>query len=119
MPRSGARGFRGASVKRTPPAVGFGALALFAALVIVVAEGSLDAHAQAAPSISIELSPGDHLPNTVPLTAEVTLSNLDPASYSELTFRADLTGHESRTSTATARTPARTSRYPWTRARRC
>ena len=85
-------------MKRTPPAVGFGALALFAALVIVVAEGSLDAHAQAAPSISIELSPGDHLPNTVPLTAEVTLSNLDPASYSELTFRADLTGYESRTS---------------------
>ena len=85
-------------MKRTPPAVGFGALALLVVVLIVVADESLDAHAQVMPSISIELSPGDHLPNTVPLTGEVTLSNLDPASYSELTFRADLTGHESRTS---------------------
>ena len=68
------------------------------AFVIFLIGATPTGHAQAAPSIVIALSPGDHLPNTVPLTAEVTLSNLDPTSYSELTFRADLTGHESRTS---------------------
>ena len=68
------------------------------AWVITVSGDPSAARAQQAPSISIELSPGDHLPRTVPLTGAVTLSNLDPAGYSELTFRADLTGHESRTS---------------------
>ena len=37
------------------------------------------------------LSPGHAVPQNTPITATVTLDNLDPGSYSSLVFRADLT----------------------------
>ena len=43
------------------------------------------------PTISIVLSPGHGVPLNMAITATVTLDNLDPASYSSLVFRADLT----------------------------
>ena len=43
------------------------------------------------PSISIELSPGHQVPTNTAITATITLSNLDVASYSSVMFRADLT----------------------------
>ena len=43
------------------------------------------------PTISIVLSPGHGVPLNTAITATVTLDNLDPASYSSLVFRADLT----------------------------
>ena len=73
-------------------------LALLGALVILLTGAPAALHAQSAPSISIELSPGPHVPYTVALTGEVTLSNLAPADYSTVTLRADVTGHEDRTS---------------------
>ena len=82
---------------QTPPVVRFAALALLVAWVIAVSGDPSAARAQQAPSISIELSPGDHVPKTVPLTGAVTLSNLNSAGYSDVTLRADLTGHESQT----------------------
>ena len=48
-------------------------------------------HAQSSPSISIELSPGHHVPPFTAVTATITLSNLDVGSYSSVIFRADLT----------------------------
>ncbi len=77
-----------------PPAL----LALLGAVVILLAGAPTALHAQSTPSISIELSPGQHVPHTVALTGEVTLSNLAPADYSMVTLRADITGHEDRTS---------------------
>ena len=47
-----------------------------------------------APTISIVLSPGHGVPLNTAITATVTLDNLDPASYSSLVFRADLTEWE-------------------------
>ena len=82
---------------QTPPVVRFAALALLVAWVIAVSGDPSAARAQQAPSISIALSPSDHVPKTVPLTGAVTLSNLDSAGYSDVTLRADLTGHESQT----------------------
>ena len=46
------------------------------------------------PTISIVLSPGHGVPLNTAITATVTLDNLDPASYSSLVFRADLTEWE-------------------------
>ena len=46
------------------------------------------------PTISIVLSPGHGVPLNMAITATVTLDNLDPASYSSLVFRADLTEWE-------------------------
>ena len=46
------------------------------------------------PTISIVLSPGHGVPLNMAITATVTLDNLDPAGYSSLVFRADLTEWE-------------------------
>ena len=46
------------------------------------------------PTISIVLSPGHGVPLNTAITATVTLDNLDPANYSSLVFRADLTEWE-------------------------
>ncbi len=46
------------------------------------------------PTISIVLSPGHGVPLNMAITATVTLDNLDPARYSSLVFRADLTEWE-------------------------
>ena len=50
-------------------------------------------------SVSVELSPGRHLPWDQALTGTVTLDGLDHGSYSSVVFRADVAGHEDRTST--------------------
>ena len=73
-------------------------LVLLGALVILLTGAPAALYAQSTPSISVELSPGQHVPHTVALTGEVTLSNLAPADYSTVTLRADVTGHEDRTS---------------------
>ena len=72
-------------------------LVLLGALVIVLTGAPTALYAQSTPSISIDLSPGQHVPHTAALTGEVTLSNLAPAEYSMVTLRADITGHEDRT----------------------
>ena len=46
---------------------------------------------QPSPSISIELSPSHQVPMNTAITATITLSNLDVASYTSVIFRADLT----------------------------
>ena len=50
-------------------------------------------------SVSIELSPGPHLPRDQTLTGVVTVDGLDHNSYSSVVFRADIVGHEDNTST--------------------
>ena len=86
-------------MRRGAPAAALAAPAgLLAALLILLAAVTPSLHAQSAPSISVELTPGPHLPHTVALTGEVTLSNLDFAIYSMVTLRADVTGHEDRSS---------------------
>ena len=50
-------------------------------------------------SVSIELSPGRHVPWDQALTGTVTLGGLDHSSYSSVVLRADVAGHEHRTST--------------------
>ncbi len=64
---------------------------LLAALLILLAGVLAVLHAQSSPSISIELSPGNSVPQNMAITGTVTLSNLDPGDYSSLTFRADTT----------------------------
>ena len=62
-----------------------------AGLLLLLAAAPAAARAQPSPSISIVLSPGHGVPLNTAITATVTLDNLDPASYSSLVFRADLT----------------------------
>ena len=63
-----------------------------AGLLLLLLTGAPDAgRAQSSPTISIVLSPGHMVPQNTVITATVTLDNLDPASYSSLVFRADLT----------------------------
>ena len=65
---------------------------LTTALLLALPSGAPDAgRAQSSPTISIVLSPGHMVPQNTVITATVTLDNLDPASYSSLVFRADLT----------------------------
>ena len=66
-----------------------------AVLLILALHMPIGLHAQSSPSISIELSPGHAIPLNTPLTATITLNNLDPASYSSLIFRGDLTEFDS------------------------
>ena len=71
-------------------------------LVTVVAllslmAGVVTAWAQDPPVISIALSPSAHHPHTMPLSAEITLDNLDFNSYDSVVLRAEVTGHEERT----------------------
>ena len=49
------------------------------------------AQAQSEPSISIELSPSNFVPMDTAITGTITLRNLDPAAYSSVIFRADIT----------------------------
>ena len=63
-----------------------------AGLLLLLLAGAPDAvRAQSSPTISIVLSPGHMVPQNTVITATVTLDNLDPASYSSLVFRVDLT----------------------------
>ena len=65
---------------------------LTTALLLLLLAGAPDAgRAQSSPTISIVLSPGHMVPQNTVITATVTLDNLDPASYSSLVFRAELT----------------------------
>ena len=64
---------------------------LLAALLILLAGALAALHAQSSPSISIELSPGNSVPQNNAITGTVTLGNLDPSDYSSLIFRADTT----------------------------
>ena len=67
---------------------------LLAALLILLAGALAALHAQSSPSISIELSPGNSVPQNTAITGTVTLSNLDPSDYSSLIFRADTTKYD-------------------------
>ena len=60
-------------------------------LLLLLAGAPTILHAQSSPSISVELSPGHHVPPKTAITATITLSNLDIDSYSSVIFRADLT----------------------------
>ena len=57
-----------------------------------------DAQSTSGVSVSIELSPGHHVPQKQALTGTVTLDGLDHDSYSSVVLRADVAGHEDRTS---------------------
>ena len=46
--------------------------------------------AQAEPTISITLTPGNSVPQNVAITGDVSLDDLDPSSYSSVTFRANI-----------------------------
>ena len=50
-------------------------------------------------SVSVDLSPGRHLPWDQALTGTVTLDGLDHDSYSSVVFRADVAGYEDYTAT--------------------
>ncbi len=75
---------------------------VLAVLLILALNAPTDLHAQSSPSISIELSPGHSVPQNTAITATITLNNLDPASYSSLLFRADLTDFDPHYPTAAA-----------------
>lgn len=62
-----------------------------AALLLLLAAVTHLAHAQSEPSISIELSPDHFVPMDTAITGTVTLRGLDPAAYSSVVFRADIT----------------------------
>ena len=66
-------------------------LKLAGLLLLLLAGAPAAGRAQSSPAISIVLSPGHAVPQNTPITATVTLDNLDPGSYSSLVFRADLT----------------------------
>ena len=66
-------------------------LKLAGLLLLQLAGAPAAGRAQSSPAISIVLSPGHAVPQNTPITATVTLDNLDPGSYSSLVFRADLT----------------------------
>ena len=56
----------------------------------------------ATPSIAVELSPGHSVPQNTAIVANVTLSELTPASDSSLVLRADLTEFDPHYPTAAA-----------------
>ena len=78
-------------------------LKLAGLLLLLLAGEPAAGHAQSSPTISIVLSPGHMVPQNTAITATVTLDNLDPASYSSLVFRADLTEWDPHYPTASAR----------------
>ena len=55
--------------------------------------GREPAYAQTSPTISVDLS-SNSVPQDVAITGDVTLNNLDSASYSSVIFRADITAHD-------------------------
>ena len=73
-----------------------------AAVLILALHAQIDLHAQSSPTMSIRLSPGHAIPQNTALTATITLNNLDPASYSSLIFRSDLTDFDPHYSYAAA-----------------
>ena len=78
--------FLGSMARRAIP------LTAIAAAPLILLIGTLAVlHAQSSPTISIELSPHNSVPQNTAITATVTLSNLDPTDYSSLVFRADTT----------------------------
>ena len=83
---------------RKPPAV----FVVLAVLLILSTCVPTNLYAQSSPSISITLSPGHSVPKNTAITATITLNNLDPASYSSLLFRADLTDFDPHYPTAAA-----------------
>ncbi len=66
-------------------------------LLTLLAAAPAPLQAQTPPTLAFELSPGHHVPRELELTAAITLTNLDPGSYSSVIFHADITGHEERT----------------------
>ena len=64
-----------------------------------LAAAPADVRSTSGVSVSVELSPGRHLPWDQALTGTVTLDGLDHDSYSSIVFRADVAGHEDYTAT--------------------
>ncbi len=66
-------------------------IAISTVVFLLLAAATHLAHAQSEPSISIELSPDTFVPMDTAITGTVTLRGLDPAAYSSVIFRADIT----------------------------